>query len=151
LGAVEGMWVRVGDERKGSRWPAACFPPREARFLSSPSAIPHIPPFSFPTLPCHPCPRKTTVSCPVRRHFAEWAGRQGDSFDVAVTGKLPMKHHAKFKFLAHLDGQGLSSRCGGHALAHSHTLSAHALCTRTHARALSITYPCTRLCSLHTG
>lgn len=53
----------------------------------------------------------TSVSCNVREHFAQWAKSQNTSLlDVDIDGRLPMKHHAKYKYLAHLDGQGLSSR-----------------------------------------
>lgn len=47
----------------------------------------------------------------MRTHFAEWCAAHSDSFDVRLDGFVPMEHHAKFKYLVHLDGQGLSSRC----------------------------------------
>lgn len=53
----------------------------------------------------------TTVSCAVRQHFVEWSKTQDASLlDVDVQGRMPMRRHGQFRFLAHLDGQGLSSR-----------------------------------------
>lgn len=53
--------------------------------------------------------------------FAESWGRHGwdplpllqyrKDFDIKTDGFLPMLDHAKYKYLVHLDGQGLSSRC----------------------------------------
>eukprot|EP00955_Chlamydomonas_euryale_P110813 366024-Chlamydomonas_euryale.AAC.8 len=46
----------------------------------------------------------------VRTHFAEWCASHASDFDVRLDNFKPMEYHARFKYLVHLDGQGLSSR-----------------------------------------
>ncbi|KAG1677239.1 hypothetical protein FOA52_013438 [Chlamydomonas sp. UWO 241] len=55
---------------------------------------------------------RVTRVCDVRTHFSEWCQRpeQRADFDVRIDGFVTMEHHASFKYLVHLDGQGLSSR-----------------------------------------
>ena len=56
-----------------------------------------------------------TISCRVRQHFSEWSQRQpkGQGLDVLTgEGMVSMQTLPFYKFLVHLDGQGLSSRWG---------------------------------------
>ncbi|KAG1671559.1 hypothetical protein FOA52_011281 [Chlamydomonas sp. UWO 241] len=50
------------------------------------------------------------TACDVRTHFAEFAKQHKPDLDVNIYGRLAMSEHAQFKYVVHLDGQGLSSR-----------------------------------------
>jgi len=53
---------------------------------------------------------KVVTACHVRAHFIEWAKSHKKIMDVSNGGKIAMADHAKYKYLVHMDGQGLSSR-----------------------------------------
>ncbi|GAX76168.1 hypothetical protein CEUSTIGMA_g3612.t1 [Chlamydomonas eustigma] len=52
---------------------------------------------------------KLVMTCPVRSHFVRWCN-QHDDLDIGSGGHIKMLDHAQYKYLVHLDGQGLSSR-----------------------------------------
>ena len=51
-----------------------------------------------------------TTACTVRRHFMDWAKAAAPDRINVNGGHIPMLKHAQYKYLVHLDGQGLSSR-----------------------------------------
>ncbi|PNW71171.1 hypothetical protein CHLRE_16g694750v5 [Chlamydomonas reinhardtii] len=54
---------------------------------------------------------RSTAICPVRQHLHEWANaHHRDRLDVSKDRLMPMDHHARYKYLLHVDGQGLSSK-----------------------------------------
>uniref|UniRef100_A0A7S0WR46 Glycosyl transferase CAP10 domain-containing protein n=1 Tax=Chlamydomonas leiostraca TaxID=1034604 RepID=A0A7S0WR46_9CHLO len=55
---------------------------------------------------------KLVAECTVRHHFCDWAVNSTGSYpvDVSCKKRTAMTKHAAYKWLLHLDGQGLSSR-----------------------------------------
>eukprot|EP00798_Chlamydomonas_sp_ICE-L_P008581 gene8581-34018_t len=53
---------------------------------------------------------KYTKMCAVRQYFTNFTKQYYPRIDVSNRGKIPMSHHSRYKWLVHLDGQGLSSR-----------------------------------------
>jgi len=52
---------------------------------------------------------KGVTACNVRTHLAEFAKKHAD-LDISTGGRIPMSKHSAYKYLVHVDGQGLSSR-----------------------------------------
>ncbi|KAG2441465.1 hypothetical protein HXX76_003087 [Chlamydomonas incerta] len=54
---------------------------------------------------------RSTAICPVRQHLHQWANEHHrDRLDVSKDRFLPMDQHSRYKYVLHVDGQGLSSK-----------------------------------------
>ncbi|GFR44982.1 hypothetical protein Agub_g6256, partial [Astrephomene gubernaculifera] len=53
---------------------------------------------------------RSTAICPVRMHLHEWAANFSDLLDINKDRHVPMEQHADWRYLLHVDGQGLSSK-----------------------------------------
>ncbi|KAG2488892.1 hypothetical protein HYH03_012522 [Edaphochlamys debaryana] len=55
--------------------------------------------------------RDEDTFCPTRKYFVEHVAKKNSRrIDVSLNVKRPLKYHANFKYLANLEGQGISSR-----------------------------------------
>ncbi|KAG2485476.1 hypothetical protein HYH03_015751 [Edaphochlamys debaryana] len=53
---------------------------------------------------------RSTSLCPVRIYLHEWSKNHTDKLDISLYHHVPFDEHAKWKYLLHVDGQGLSSK-----------------------------------------
>ncbi|GIL74228.1 hypothetical protein Vretimale_1982 [Volvox reticuliferus] len=52
----------------------------------------------------------TTAICPVRVHLHDWATNFTADLDISKDKHVPMEGHMEYRYLLHVDGQGLSSK-----------------------------------------